>query len=283
MSNIPQAQPVFVDTTTLNVDTPCVICGYNLRGLTVDKVCPECGSPVGRSIHGNMLRYADPKWLGSVLLGVRLTLWHILATIALVLLVALFTEVLDLSQVFLIAPIIAVAALSLLAAFMITTQEPKIAMEEDTVTLRRVVRVCAAVAFVGDGIKSLSSLLPDSLVVVIAAGVTGLFGLVAYFGMFVYLRRFALRIPNKKLAQSTKRCMWGYLITMAAGAVFGFLAGVLGASLGGGSGGSLAGVGIVVCVAGAAFLVFGIWYLILLFDYNSAFRRALEQSRTFPG
>ena len=283
MSSIPPAQPVFVDTTTLNVDTPCVICGYNLRGLTVDKVCPECGSAIGRSIHGNMLRYADPKWLGSVLLGVRLTLWNILATIALVLAVIIFMQFLGLSQVYLIAPAIAVAALSLLAAFMITTQEPKIAMEEDTVTLRRVVRVCAAAAFPGDCLDPFSELLPDSLVVDVVAGVTGLLAVVACFGMFVYLRRFALRIPNRKLARSTKRCMWGLIITMAAGAVLGLLAAILGSFTGGTSGVGPAGVGIVACAVGVASLVFGIWYLILLFDYRNAFRRAMEQSRAFSG
>ncbi len=238
MPPIPQAQPLFSDSTTLNVDTPCAICGYNLRGLTVDKVCPECGSAIGRSIHGNMLRYADPKWLGSVLLAV----------------------------------------------FLITTQEPKIAMKEDTITLRRAVRVCAVAAFIGNCLEPFSGILPENLLMSIMVRVTGLLALVAYFGTFVYLRRFALRIPNKKLALSTKRCMWGFIIATGAAVVFGLLAAFLGGATGTTPGvGFAAGIGIVVCAAVAALLVFAIWYLILLFDYRNAFRSAMEQSREFPG
>ncbi len=286
MPDIPSIQkaPVFfAEATTLEVDTPCVICGYNLRGLTVNKVCPECGSPIGRSIHENMLRYADPKWLGHILLGVRLTLWHIVATIILVLLVALFTQAISLSQVYLIPAVIAVAMLKLLAAFLITAQEPKISMDEDTVTLRRVVRVCAAATFLGNCLDPISELLPDSLVVDIVNGVAGLLSIVASFGMFVYMRRFALRIPNKKLALSTKRCMWGFIITMAVGVVFGLLAAILGGVTGGTPGAGFAGIGIVACGVGAASLVFGIWYLVLLFDYRNEFRLAMERSRHFTG
>ncbi len=47
-------------------DAPCIRCEYNLRGLTVDMTCPECGLPVGRSGVGEYLRYRDPKWLNKI-------------------------------------------------------------------------------------------------------------------------------------------------------------------------------------------------------------------------
>lgn len=47
-------------------DAPCIRCEYNLRGLTVDMTCPECGLPVGRSAVGEYLRYRDPKWLNKI-------------------------------------------------------------------------------------------------------------------------------------------------------------------------------------------------------------------------
>lgn len=31
-------------------DLPCVSCGFNLRGLTSDRACPDCGAPVSRSM-----------------------------------------------------------------------------------------------------------------------------------------------------------------------------------------------------------------------------------------
>ncbi|MFT3686735.1 MAG: hypothetical protein QM783_17745 [Phycisphaerales bacterium] len=37
----------------------CVRCGYALKGLPVDGLCPECGSPVRRSIPGGLLEGLD--------------------------------------------------------------------------------------------------------------------------------------------------------------------------------------------------------------------------------
>jgi uncharacterized repeat protein (TIGR04138 family) len=33
----------------INEDVPCLGCGYNLRGLTLEHRCPECGRPVAES------------------------------------------------------------------------------------------------------------------------------------------------------------------------------------------------------------------------------------------
>lgn len=50
-------------------DRPCVACGYNLRGLDREGRCPECGTAVGRSLHGNLLRYCDPEWVERLARG----------------------------------------------------------------------------------------------------------------------------------------------------------------------------------------------------------------------
>jgi hypothetical protein len=52
-------------------DVSCVRCGYNLRGLKPDVVCPECALPVERSLHGDLLRYCDPAWVGQLAKGMR--------------------------------------------------------------------------------------------------------------------------------------------------------------------------------------------------------------------
>jgi len=42
-------------------DVPCRRCSYNLRGLNYAGRCPECGTAVGQSIYGNLLRFSDPE------------------------------------------------------------------------------------------------------------------------------------------------------------------------------------------------------------------------------
>lgn len=55
-------------------DLPCRHCGYNLRTLSMEVQCPECGTSVGRSVHGDYLRYADPAWVRVLATGATLVL-----------------------------------------------------------------------------------------------------------------------------------------------------------------------------------------------------------------
>ena len=70
-------------------DAPCRKCGYNVRGLSIDGRCPECGSPVGLSVMGDLLRFSDPSWVRTLRRGVTLILTgivvYIFGTIAIVL------------------------------------------------------------------------------------------------------------------------------------------------------------------------------------------------------
>jgi hypothetical protein len=52
----------------------CSRCGYNLRLLTRDSLCPECATPVAHSFDASPWRLAPARWLHRVALGVRL-LW----------------------------------------------------------------------------------------------------------------------------------------------------------------------------------------------------------------
>jgi len=63
--------PIPVDEQgRVDVDLPCLECGYNLRTLSLDDGrCPECELPVGRSAVGNKLRYCDPAWVRQIVYG----------------------------------------------------------------------------------------------------------------------------------------------------------------------------------------------------------------------
>src|SRR5258706_15757786 len=58
-------------TSGIAQDTPCRKCGYNLRGLSGDGRCPECGTSVGFSLQGDLLRFCDPSWVDTLRRGVN--------------------------------------------------------------------------------------------------------------------------------------------------------------------------------------------------------------------
>ena len=57
---------------TIAIDLPCVRCGYNLRGVTPQTQCPECGLAAHRSAAGERLADASPQWVAKVSTGTAL-------------------------------------------------------------------------------------------------------------------------------------------------------------------------------------------------------------------
>lgn len=72
-----------VDTHDIvSVDAPCTNCGYSLRGLPIDSVCPECARPVRRSLERRRLGLASPEYLRSLQSGSGLLLLGLVLAIA---------------------------------------------------------------------------------------------------------------------------------------------------------------------------------------------------------
>jgi hypothetical protein len=46
----PMGEPGVTVATRVEGDVPCGRCGYNLRTLAVEGVCPECAALVGESL-----------------------------------------------------------------------------------------------------------------------------------------------------------------------------------------------------------------------------------------
>ncbi len=67
----------------IDQDCACVSCGYNLRGLDPDRVCPECATPISRSIRGDYLRFSDPKWVGTLARGMNWIVFGFISACAL--------------------------------------------------------------------------------------------------------------------------------------------------------------------------------------------------------
>lgn len=182
MSDVPRALPV----ETIEVDTACLHCGYNLRGLRADGRCPECGSPIGRSVLGNYLRCSDVSWLQTIARGTTIKLWGIGLSIALGFMVGIMSAI-GLPEA-LVLPALIAGGLTLWGAWLITTREPRLALQEDPVTLRKVVRLCAVLAFFGGLVSNsqhIVTTLSEQLLLLIVGGILSLAGIIQLFGELV--------------------------------------------------------------------------------------------------
>jgi len=288
---VPEALPV----QPLTTDIACARCGYNLRGLRAGHLCPECGTPIERSLIGNLLRFADPVWLDKLRLGVALKLWMLLVALV----VGAGGAVAAAFGLFVIQAALSLVAgvLGLWALWLITTPEPNIATTEDPMSLRRLLRVCAVIGFFGGQAQAFTGATPGiapgalpGILVLVTIGVMMLVGLVAMFGEFVYLRRFASRIPDQKLADNTTVVMWGFCGATAVVIIMAAIAAIVvvpvapaaqaGAVTPSNPPGWAVGVlGLLGCGVFVGLLVFGIWNIVLLFQYHGALRNVLAEAQ----
>lgn len=84
-------------------DLPCARCGYNLRGIPANDTCPECGSPIAYSLHGEWLRYADRHWAKQVLRGLQ---WTMASRDAIAIIYAAFIAIVLIIAIVLLGPLV---------------------------------------------------------------------------------------------------------------------------------------------------------------------------------
>lgn len=287
------------DQVVADDELRCIRCGYSLRGLMMDRVCPECGMDVSRSARGDFLEDADPHWLSRVRDGMKWMLAYIMISIAGVVLLMAVAVVFESPAMNLPYQAVAVigalfglatTAIYIVAIVMITAREPRFGELEEPVTLRKVILVCAIGGGIGGIIASMGGMIEvgDPAAGSIMNGVGQLLALVtyvAYFGMFVYLRRFAIRIPDARLARQTSTVMWGLIISFVVcvlAVVPMIVAAFSALSPNQGNDGIEALMFIalgVICLSSVAIFVFFIWSIILWVMYLNAFNRAAWRSR----
>lgn len=274
----------------LSAEVTCRQCGYNLNGLSPTGMCPECGLEIAMSLQSDRLAFADPQWVDTLAKGAKLLAWWLILSIVLGMVLGGVLEAVSAndpqvqavaqSAFALVGMIITVAAV-----WWLTTPEPR-EWEQETSTSRTLARYGYAAALVFS-VLALAALAASPVAASVGDFLSGLCSLVGIFALFVYMRRLALRIPDESLAKQTWIVMWGLVITMGIAIVALFVAGLsIGFSSPGSPGpgggafptGTAAGVGVVACVLGVAFLVFGIWAIVLAFQYSSRFRRAAEMA-----
>lgn len=202
-------------------DPPCVRCGYNLRTLSVDGCCPECGLSVLRTLVGDMIVHSDPKWIERLARGAELNIISLcLAVFFLPLCAAAFNSI-DRYATHVIVHLVAVSGplllvmLSAYGTWLISASEKRSDSLNHGEWLRWILRM-SAVAGVGVGAVlavSVSLWLSHFSLLFMALLIAAVvFLLLASFLQSIYLSRLAPRTNDhdmKKMAQINK---WVYFI-----------------------------------------------------------------------
>ncbi len=205
-----------MEVVSVNTEPECVICGYNLRGLPRDGVCPECGTKVERSLHGNLLAFADRDWLLAIERGARLLGCAIAAPMLAFLLIMLFSLIFFWRPVLpppfalvhhillVITAAVAVAGICALpiALLLFTRPEPRDDGAEKGVALRDLVRAsgavtCGAIIWRYYALPNVAPLAAQSLAYIGAVAVL--------IGCFLLMRQFVVRIPRQEVADTLLR------------------------------------------------------------------------------
>lgn len=272
MSNIPYSPPMGADPLfaggVVQEDLPWRKCEYNLRGLSPAGRCPECGTPVGLSVGGDLLRFADPNWLLTLARGTSLILWGILLSIV----GGIVSALLGIGLLVLAVSVVA-SLVMLFGAWQLTEPDPSGLGEEQYGTARKLIRIGLIAALIDTVLEQGFQLMTPSRGVVIGmvsvSLVFGLLGLIGHFAMLRYLGKLAMRIPDLQAAARARFLFWAYGGSLAAMLVFGALAFLISESAGRGA------VPVFGCgmgIAALGLLIFGLMFLFLLSRLGKTFR-----------
>jgi len=207
-------------------DTRCRRCGYNLRGLAREGLCPECAAPVSVCARQDFLCFAEPRYVAKLARGDRwISRGLTLAVVALLLLVVGFVLVIVSPPMGPMEDVIAQVwgtSYALLATcgvlifltgvWLITSGEPGVSAGWRRDRARKLVRWGLFVGALSFGFESWLLLRTPPVAVAVAVmlvsfgcSVFGVVGLTAYFH---YVRDVAARIPDRRLAARAATLAW---------------------------------------------------------------------------
>lgn len=275
MSSAPPVQGFVVD------DIPCRKCAYNLRTLAIAGVCPECGTPVGVSISGGLLRYSDPAWLRKLGQGAACILAGIFIVIAAVILGIFLTTARIMPpqtvQVYMELISFFASIFVLIGSWLITEPDPSGIGEDQYGVSRKVIRVTLLLG----ALNKLLSFVASSSAVPLASRqplnlIAGLLGIASVVGLFAelqYFSKLAVRIPDARLSERASFLKIALFLTYGVLALMGIVTILM--SMGRGAArnnpGMLMPFGCFAGIIGIAAIVFGVMYLFMLDRFRRAF------------
>lgn len=206
-----QARP----QTIIETETPCLRCGYILRGLTKEGLCPECGAQVALSAADGYLPLSDPLWVQRLAQGATLEFCSLAVLVAAVAVAAfraallqprtfdesLLPAYLD-SAISLLQSSLA-PTLALLAAWLLTSPETHDGPPCAAQHIRLALRVFASAAYVLTVLKLHYVLGITSGPVVLAS-----LNAATIILFWLHMRNIARLVPNGFLIRFAILAMW---------------------------------------------------------------------------
>lgn len=214
---------------TVIADQTCRRCGYNLRGLNREGRCPECGSPVGLSLQGDLLRFADPEWVARLARGSSFILNGLAIAIIAGIVGALASVYVSSTPQFhnrsplaeaAVVGCMIVALLGLIVSYfgvwIMTSPDPTRIGEDLYATSRKLVRITLLIA-VGNMFAQLVTealTLPElaALLLSVLDMLAALAWIIWWLAYLSYLGKLALRIPDEKLRETSRFLFRAFLI-----------------------------------------------------------------------
>lgn len=269
--------------TPVEANVDCRRCGYNLRGLNSQARCPECSTPVGLSIQGDLLRYSDPDWLDKLRGGSALLSWGMGLTFLGSCLGGIGAGLPGMTVYSALFGGLFVVGCSLLivyAIWQLTVPDPGGVGDGQYSRRRNLIRIftLASIAAAAVGLTDYLALSSDMAMVLEIGSYLGIVcGIAGTFLLLGYLRFLGLRIPDAELARRARLVQWGYTIATCA---------VVGLSLalalrfqraGGGASAPPPPMDSALQVSTIIATLVLLFFLLLLFRFIHQFRRKLKE------
>jgi len=219
----------------------CMHCGYALRGLMAEDLCPECATAVSRSLRGDLLRFCDPTYLRGLQRGTRIVFWSIVLSVAWAVFGDLLIEQLPKLATSDASVLQALRAMNhligvlcsicgVLGWWMLSAPDPAKADRDDSMTARRLVRISVIVttlALLPRAAHDIATSSATTSVVFDSMGtLVNMLTLVAlvthavsFFFEMLYIRSLAPRFPSPRLHQRANLYMWLLPLVFVVGMV----------------------------------------------------------------
>ncbi len=204
-------------------DPACIACGHRLTALRMDQCCPGCGVAAGRSLSGNFLRFAAPRYTHQLARGTVLILWGLLIAIVGAIAAGALARLLRVGNWPVSAMMLAGGLVGLRGNWLITAPGGDPIHPAWAWRMRILLRVLIILGL-GRSLWALGSTLhilqpiagdPASGHLTFTGPMLSLLLAAGWVVQCMFFRRLAKRLPDRHLAQYTQIVMWGVMAAVA--------------------------------------------------------------------